>query len=120
MPSDITHEIRARMQRAGGHPLAAEHIYLIVAISAGILAAAVWWNAPHNAINEAVFDALRIVIAIAGCGYIVRAAETRVRVMLTAQLADVERARRDGYAAGYVHGVARRAPEDTVQLRSVN
>jgi hypothetical protein len=63
---------------------------------------------------------LRIIAAITGCGYLVRSAETRVRRVLANRTVSAERARREGYAEGYVDGVARKTPEPQVYLRSVN
>jgi hypothetical protein len=118
---ETTHEIKARIQRdAAGSSLTAEHIYLLVAVAAGIIAVAVYWNGPHGWVADGIFDLLRIVAAIAGCGYLIRSAETRVKRMLTNQAVSAERARREGYAAGFLDGAARKVPEPAQHLRSVN
>jgi hypothetical protein len=119
LTTDITEEIKTRVRRANrGHTtLAAEHIYLLVAVVAGIVALAVWWDGPHDNINGAIFDVLRIVAAVAFCGFIIRDAEARTRHANARHLADTERARREGYAEGFVDGAARRTPSDPGHLR---
>lgn len=122
MPSQITHEIKEKIEHAsahGGRGPAAEHVYLFAAVVAALLAGAIWWGGIHGSVKEGIFHLLRIVSAVAGCGFLVRATEARVRGILTDQAIDAEKARREGYAQGYVDGVAKRTPEQFGHLTAI-
>lgn len=128
MPTETTQEIKTKIRRqvdadadAGG--LTAEHVYLLIAVVAGTVALAAWLvdirDPGPNELLRGIFDVLRMVGVVAGCGYLVRAAESRVGRIHVRQAASGERRYQQGYAAGYVDGVARRQPE-AAHLRSVN
>jgi hypothetical protein len=104
-----------------GCQLTAEHICLLIAAVAATVAA--WLvDASNPAPNDALRgldDMARVIACLAGCGYLIRSAETRTRRAVAAQLADAKRARREGYAAGFVDGTARKLPTESGYLRSV-
>lgn len=122
MPTEITQELQARLKRVrAASRISPEIGYLIVAVSAGIIAIAVWWNdGAHGAVSEGIFDVLRIIAAIAGCGYFVRTAESRLARMLAEQLANADRTRQGDFAAGYIAGIRRDPPTEGMHLRLVD
>lgn len=121
MPPEITQEIRIRTQQHdNAGKLAAEHIWLLVAAISGTFAAATWATAAAHAVDERLAATLRLLCAIAVIGYLVRSAESRLRRLVIRNLVTADRARREGYATGFVDGTARRLPDEAVHLRAIN
>ncbi|MCW2900116.1 MAG: hypothetical protein JWO67_2381 [Streptosporangiaceae bacterium] len=95
--------------------VAAEHLYLLVAIVTATVAVAIWIvdaANPGSSVPRAVYDVLCLAAALAGCGYLVRSAESHV-------IHRVERAYMEGYADGFTDGAASPSPSPR-PLRSIH
>lgn len=102
-------------QDADAPRVAAEHIYLLIAIATGAVAVAVWavdTVTPGSSVPHEVYDAMRLIVILAGCGYLVRSAESRVERRIERRSVEQGEQHRQGYAAGFVDGATGRGAED--------
>jgi hypothetical protein len=128
MPTDsITQELKNRILRANDadaplFPMEAR--FVITAVVAGLISLSAWIidvQDPHtNECLAGISNVTRVLCVIAGLCYLSRSAESRTQRMIVRALADAERARRDGYAEGYVAGVRREKPADGSHMQLVN
>lgn len=120
MSIETTSEIKIKASQREHARLGAEHIFLAAAVIASTVLLAAWFLDVGDRLGEHGRTGIKIALSITWVGYIVRSAETRVTRVLDRRAATAERARREGYAAGYVDGAARRTPEESARLRPVN
>lgn len=87
--------------------LAIEFVYLFIAIGTGVIALAIWIldMTTQADVPQGIYAALCVVTTVAGCGYLVHAAEARLNRTFVHLIAE---ARREAYAAGFVDGVTER------------
>lgn len=98
----------------------AEHIYLLIAVAAGSAVALAWVAHLGGDLGGDTFDVLRAITVVAGCGYLVRSAESRMTRRLDRQAADSDERYEEGFAAGYVaHAAGQPATPPANRLRSV-